>query len=145
MDQMPTLQEHGTRGRNAVLAGDLENLRTKLGLTRSGMAELLAMSPITYTKCEQPEYAGKMNASTAERLGRFVWLAGLQLYDLEQLGHSLDEMMPLPMVATVTGLPQELLMKWHRSGAIATEDLGILGLWIYRSDLHLIGEVAGNS
>ena len=140
MGQMPTLQEHEARGRELVLREELRDLRDTLGLTRSAMAELLSMSPVTYTKCEKPEYSGKMWTTTAERLGRFAWLAEKQLDELSEHGIIIDQLMPLPVVATVSGLPQELLMKWHRDGVIATEDLGILGLWIYREDLHLIGE-----
>lgn len=141
MRQMPTLTQHEYEGRELVLKGRLEDLRDRLGLTRSAMAQLLGMSPVTYTKCERrPDYAGSMWSNTAERLGRFSWLARIQLEQLETEGVDLAQLMPLPVVATMSGIPQEVLMKWHREGAIATEDLGILGLWIYREDLHLIGE-----
>lgn len=140
MSRMPTLQEHEARGRNAVLNGHLQDLRKKIGLTRSAMAELLSMSPVTYSRCELPSYAGVMWKTTAERLGRFVWLAEQQVAELEDDGLKLDDLIPLPVIATLAGLPQELLMKWHRDGVIACEDLGILGLWVHREDLVTIGE-----
>jgi DNA-binding XRE family transcriptional regulator len=132
---MPTLTEHEHEGRRLVLNGQLEDLRDKLGLTRSGMAELLNMSPMTYTKCERDsEHAGNMSRATAERLGRFSWLAEMQLLQLQDEGIDLAQLIPLPIVASTYGLPQEVLMSWHRTGVISAEDLGILGLWIYRQD-----------
>lgn len=142
MGQMPTLQEHEATGRNAVLYGQLQLMRDELGFSRSAMADLLSISPVTYIRCEgDPSYSGAMWRSTAERLGRFMWLAERQLDLLEDEGIHLGDLMPLSEVATVSGMPQEVLMKWHREGVIATEDLGILGLWMYREDLHLVGEV----
>jgi hypothetical protein len=104
------------------------------------MAQLLSMSPVTYIKCEEPKHAGQMWANTAEKLGRFYWLAELTLLDLEHVDIHLDQLMSMPMVASMSGIPPEVLMKWHRDGVIATEDLGILGLWVYRTDLEHIGE-----
>lgn len=140
MGQMPTIAVHEATGREVVLYGRLQYLRDRLGLTKSAMATLMSLSPQTYTKCEDPGYAGKMWNSTAERVGRYYWLIHLQLDQLELDGVELDQLLPLPVVAQYSGMPQEILMKWYRDGVIAAEDLGVLGLWIYRDDLDKIGE-----
>lgn len=138
---MRTLQQHETVGRETVMYGQLATLRDKLGLSRSGMAEILMMSPVTYNRCEDdPSSAGKMWRSTAERLGRFVWLAEQTLDRLRDDGIDLTQLMHLPIVATTYGLPQEVLLHWYRSGVIEAEDLGILGLWVHKGDLHLVEE-----
>lgn len=141
MVQMPTIQTHEATGRDIVLYGRLQDLRDRLGLTMSAMATLLSMSPITYKACEDPQYAGRLNRSTAERLGRYYWLIHRQLDLLAEDSISLDDLLPMSVVARTSGLPQEVLMRWHRDGVIATEDLGVLGLWVYRDDLEKIGEV----
>lgn len=141
MGQMPTLLEHEAVGREIVLYGRLLDLRQRLDLTRSAMAELLLMSQVTYNRLEaEPEYAGRMWKSTAEKLGRFVWLAWLTIDRLQDDGIDISTLMPMSTVAVLAGLPQELLLKWHRTGAILAEDLGILGLWVHRDELHLIWE-----
>lgn len=138
---MRTPQMHEMAGREAVMYGQLATLRQKLGLTRSGMAEILMMSPVTYNRCEdEPRSAGRMWRSTAERLGRFTWLAEQTLDRLAADGVDMAQLTHLPTVATTYGLPQEVLLRWYRSGAIHAEDLGILGLWIHKQDLHLVEE-----
>lgn len=139
MRRLPS--EHADYGRNLVWTGDLAKLRARLGLAPTAVAAMLHMSPVTYKRCEtQPSSAGSMWTSTAERLGRFAYLAERTLADLESEGIRLDEMVPLHIVATTHGLPQEVLLSWYRLGAIQAEDLGILGLWIHKEDLHLVRE-----
>jgi hypothetical protein len=138
---MRTEQQHEMAGRNAVLEGRLGPLRAELGLTRSGMAEILLMSPVTYNRCEDdPTSAGRMWQTTATRLGRFLYLAERTVLRLRMDGVDITKLVHLPAVATMYGLPQEVLLSWYRSGEIAAEDLGILGLWIHKSDLYLVEE-----
>lgn len=138
--QVKTPQEHTTHGRTLVSTGGLTQLRERLGLTRSAMAELLHMSPVTYIRCEDPGTAFKMWASTAERLGRFAYLARITMERLESEGIYLSELTPLHIVARDYAFPQELLLSWFREGCLLAEDLGILGVWIRKADLWQLQE-----
>lgn len=137
---MPTVDQHVSHGRNLILTGGLAILRYRLGLTRSAMAEMLHMSPITYNKCEDRDMAGRVWASTAERLGRFCWLAENHLERLHQEGIEVSQLSPLHVLATQYGLPQELILSWYRSGELPAVDLGVLGLWLHKEDEHLLLE-----
>lgn len=140
---MRTPLEHVDHGRDLVWTGDLAQLRARLGFTRSAMADLLHMSPLTYNRCEDdPNSADRMWASTAERLGRFAYLAERTLSELEGEGVTLAELTPLHMVAMNHGLPQEVMLRWYRNGIIRGVDLGVLGMWIHKDDLYLLSEAA---
>lgn len=140
---MRSPSEHAESGRQLVATGGLLLLRQRLGLSRSAMSVLLHMAQLTYTRCERrPESADRMWQSTAERLGRFAYLTDRTLSELAEEGVTLKDLTPMHVVATTYGLPQEVLLTWYRRGVIHAEDLGILGLWIHRDDLHYLREVA---
>lgn len=140
---MRTPSEHAARGRQLVADGELQQVRLSLGLSRSAMAVLLHMAQLTYNRCERrPESADRMWESTAQRLGRFVYLAELTLTELEHEGVDLKDLTPLHVLATTHGLPQEVMLKWYREGVIHAEDLGILGLWVHKDDLHFLRQAA---
>jgi hypothetical protein len=40
------------------------------------------------------------------------------------------------MVATLCGIPQELLLRWYRDGTFEAVDLGILGLWVTKDEMR---------
>ncbi len=138
---MKTPQEHEQSGRALVASGDIVKLRERLRLTRSAMAEMLHMSTVTYYRCEdEPQSASRMWRSTAARLGRFAYLAEITLAELATENVRVQDLTPLHMVAVQYGMPQEVLLHWYRNGTIHAEDLGILGLWIHRDDLHYLQE-----
>jgi len=140
---MPTVEDHVDAGRSLVGSGELRELRHRIGLTRLAMSEMLHMSPLTYTKLEESAGASeRMWSSTAERLGRFEYLAELTLSELLTEGIQLDDLTPLHIVATQQGLPQELILKWYREGKLPAYDLGILGLWIGKDDIHYLRAAA---
>lgn len=140
---MPSQDDHVDAGRDLVQYSWLVVLRQRLGFTRSAMAEMLHMSPVTYNRCEdEPDSAGRMWKSTAERLGRFAWLAEKTLNELSNENVELSDLTPLHVVATTYGLPQEVMLQWYRRGIIRADDLGILGLWIHKDDEHFLREVA---
>lgn len=138
---MPTVADHVTYGRNLVGSGQLVRLRHRIGLTRSAMANLLHMSPITYKRMEEDQTIhSRMWESTAERVGRFAYLAETTLDDLREENVPLDDLSPLHVIATNHGLPQELMLQWFRAGKLPAYDLGILGLWIHKDDVHYLRE-----
>lgn len=125
-------------GRTVVADGLLRELREDLGLTRAAMAELLHTSPITYATWENRPTTVRLWPSTAERIGRFYSGAQTVISQLEGEGIHLKNLLPLHLAATQLGLPQELILKWFREGRFEAVDLGILGLWIERDDMHLL-------
>jgi hypothetical protein len=136
---MPTVDDHVVAGRALVETGDLVALRHRLGFTRTAMANVLHMSPSAYNKLEDADGAWeRMWTSTAERLGRFEFLAEMTLKELAAEGVTLDDLSPLHVMATQHGLPQELMLKWFRDGRLPAWDLGILGLWIHKDDVHYL-------
>ena len=53
-------------------------------------------------------------------------------------GLNIDNLMPVHMVSTKLGVGQEVLLKRYREGAFNAEDLGMLGLWLYRDELEFV-------
>ena len=132
---------HVETGRQLVADGGLVRLRKELGFTRTAMSEMLCIAPLTYTRWEsQPDTSSRMWEESAARLGRFAIVANRTLSDLRETGIKLNDMLPLHMVAMELGMPQELILQWYRDKKIHATDLGILGLWIYKSELHLLRE-----
>jgi hypothetical protein len=139
INQMKTPAEHEQAGRDLVVTRNLVKLRNRLGFTRTAMAELLDLSPITYYRCEdQPLIGHRIWRTTAVRLGRFAYLAEITLRELEYMGTPIQALTPLRQVAVETGWTQEVLFNWYREEKITCWDLGILGLWVHDEDLHLI-------
>lgn len=127
-------------GREVVLSGRLGQLRAVLGLSHSAMAELLNTSNSVYKTWElNPPH--RMWGSTAARIGRFYANAQRQVEDLLNHEIPIDELMPLFAAASALGVAQELLLKHYRAEKFHAEDLGILGLWIYRDELQDIGKM----
>lgn len=123
-------------GRDIVADGRLKELRVKLGLTRSAMAELLHTSTVTYTTWENKPGVN-LWPETAERLGRFYYNACTELaYVYETLQVEVSDLMPFYLASTALGIPQELLLMRYRNGDFVAEDLGILGLWVHRDVLN---------
>lgn len=131
---MSSPTESAARGREAIANGELKQLRDRLGLTRTAMAELLHTSLVTYTTWEVRPTV-RVWPSTAERVGRFITQAAIVL---NQLDEDLGDLIPFYVAATHAGLPQEILLRWYREGQIQAVDLGILGPWLHREDLAKI-------
>lgn len=122
-------------GRRVVETGALQLLRDSLGLSRRVMAEYLHVSFPTYARWEDVT-STQLRQETAARVGRFYQAALRELAILEDEAIQLRELMPLHEAARVLGIPQEVLLRRHRSGEFEGEDLGILGLWLRRSDVE---------
>lgn len=129
---MPSTSPAALRGREAVANGELKQLRERLGMTRTAMAEMLHTSVYTYTSWERRGAEVRLWPSTAERIGRFVTSAQQVL---DELGEDLVELIPFYVAATYSGIPQEILLRWYREGQVPAVDMGILGLWIHKDDL----------
>lgn len=120
-------------GRWAVSSGKLRELREAIGLTRYAMAELLQVAWPTYSNWESRPV--NLRRETAGRVGRFFHVAVHELEILQQNGIDIRGMVPFHVVATMLGIPQEQLLYRYRNGEFEATDLGILGLWMFQSDL----------
>lgn len=141
-DLMDIHTKYELKGRSLVGSGELTKFRESLGFTRSAMAEMLHTAPATYKAWETNDNGNEMWAATAERLGRFYYSATETVRQLQADGISIQDLIPFHVAATMHGLPQELLMKWYRDGLVEAEDLGVLGLWMHKEDLHQLKEAA---
>jgi DNA-binding XRE family transcriptional regulator len=131
---LPDHDEAVALGRAVVADGRLRKLRERLGITRSAMAELVHTNMVTYTDWERrPEV--NLRPVTAERVGRFFHVAEQEMTLLEEAGFNPDDMVPFHVVATLLGIPQELLLQWYRDGRFVALDAGILGLWVDKKEL----------
>lgn len=126
-------------GRRVVSDGSLMQLRAKLGLSRNMMSELLHTSPITYSSWERKPNI-RLWPATALRIGRFYQQV---LKAIEETDAPFDKLLPFHMAATFLGVPQEFLLAKYRLGEVNGVDLGILGLWMWRTDLKQFGEDTG--
>lgn len=118
-------------------AQELQRLRSKLGLTRHAMAELLYTTGQTYQSWE----AGAQPRSQARsRIAKFLDSAWDQLDTLALAGIEVDNYTPLNLAASHLGVPHETLFHAYRDGGFQGKDLGILGIWVKREDLEQIME-----
>lgn len=102
------------------------------------MAELLNVSPKTYAHWENNPNVN-LKPSMAQAVGKFYEQTERLMEDLPI---PLDQLIPFHIVATLRGIPQELLLARYRDGTIEGVDLGVLGLWGYRDDLEKFEEDA---
>ena len=127
-------------GYRAVQLGQLGKMRERLGLSRNAMSDLLYTSPQTYNTWE--DYPGtRIRPETAMKVGRFMLHSKKQLAVLREHKINLKKLMPLHDVAGQLGVSHELLIRRYREGLFQAEDLGLLGLWVYRADLDKVAEV----
>ena len=126
-------------GRAVVADGRLVELRQQLGITRSAMSEMLFTNLMTYADWERhPDK--NLRPATAARVGRFYAAATEQLSLLSEDGLQVQNLVPFHVVATLLGIPQELLLQWYRDERLEAVDLGILGLWVEKPTLRRLRE-----
>jgi hypothetical protein len=127
-------------GYRAVRLGQLGKMRERLGLSRNAMSDLLYTSPQTYNTWE--DYPGtRIRPETAMKVGRFMLHSKKQLAVLREHKIRLQKLMPLHDVAGQLGVSHELLIRRYREGLFEAEDLGLLGLWVYRADLDAVASI----
>lgn len=133
MEAMLSREELEKIGRDVIATGKLKALRQHLGLSCSYMSELLGVSSIAYRSWEsRPDV--RLWQNTAIRVGRWYDSVLDQLDHLDVVDEPLRNLIPLQMAAPLLGLPQEVLLRRYRDGEFDAVDLGLLGLWLHRSD-----------
>ena len=120
-------------GRAVVADGRLKILRKTLGLTKNAMAEMLNTAWPTYSAWE--ERSVTLRPETAARVGRFYAQATGELDLLHEIDVEVKNLVPFHVVATLLGIPQEQLLHRYRNNVFEGVDLGILGLWVRKSEL----------
>lgn len=131
---LPTPDEAAELGRAVVADGRLKEFRERLGITRNAMSELLYVNMRSYTDWEtRPDV--KLRQATAQRIGRFYFTAHQELELLDEWGLNTEELVPFNVMATLLGVPNEVLLQWYREERFEAVDAGILGLWVHRSDI----------
>lgn len=131
---IPDTQQAIELGRAVVADGRLKALRERLGITRSAMSELLYTNMVTYADWERRPHV-KLRPATAERVGRFYHLAIQELDMLEEMGLDSNQLVPFHVVATLLGMPREVLLSWLREEKFTAVEAGILGLWVEKREL----------
>jgi len=137
---LSSVEEQIEHGRTVVTDGGLRMLRERLGLTRGAIADMLQTDVVTYTGWEKrPDTA--LWRATAARIGRFHVAAWRALGKLEEIEMDINLLHPLHVAASVTGVPQEVLLQWYREDRLPGEDLGVLGVWLYRDNLGEVNQI----
>jgi DNA-binding XRE family transcriptional regulator len=124
-------------GHTVVVRQKLRDLRNILGISRTSMADLLHTSRVIYNHWEDSPSVN-LRVDSAERIGRFYRHATAQLAALSNDGIKIAELIPVHLVSTQLGVGQEVLLKRYRQGMFNAEDLGLLGLWLYRDELTAV-------
>lgn len=131
-------EELAVLGRSVVSQGLLQPLRDGLGLTLTAMANLIGTNPVTYASWEDRHDSVTLWDATAVRVGRFYQLTMRQLDLIAEAEVLMNELIPLTALASRLGVSQAFLLKRYREHAYEAEDLGILGLWVYKIDIPRI-------
>lgn len=127
-------------GRSIVAQGLLRPMREGLGLTRTAMANLIGTNPVTYATWEERHDCVDIWDTTAIRVARFYRLTMRQMDMLLDDGIEVGDLIPLTGLASRLGVSQAFLLKRYREHAFEAEDLGILGLWVYKVEVPRIAQ-----
>ena len=125
-------------GREMIIRGDLWTLQKQFGLSRTALAALLEVSPLTVKAWQHRKAIDRVWRDIAARVYNLVTQGNLVQADLARSSIKIRTLMPLHSAAEQCGLPQEVIGRWVREERIRAEDLGLLGLWLYREDLAAI-------
>lgn len=121
-------------GKQVVVKQKLVRLREGLNLSRNAMAELLNVSPITYTSWEVNPKT-RLWPQTARKIAAFYQAATNEISIYGGI-RRFKNLVPFHLLATMCGIPHELLLRWYREGMFEAVDLGVLGLWVSRSEIN---------
>lgn len=126
----PTRAELIRLGMISTVGGDLRRLRDKVHLSRNAQARLMEVTPDALKRWED---AGQgMNSESALRVGEWVWAAERAIADLEASGVNMAELVPLSTACQHLSMSAEDVAAKCRTAALRCEDLGVLGVYVYR-------------
>lgn len=133
----PTRADLIQLGLTATLSGDLRRLREKVHLSRNAQAHLMEVTPDALKRWEEAEQG--MNRASALRVGEWYWAAERAIDDAVSGGIDLDQLVPLATAAQHLAMPAEEILKKCQTRDLRCEDLGVLGVYIYRSYIPSLG------
>lgn len=136
---MPRNADMAVLGRAVVRDGRLGQLQARIQFSHSMMAELLYVAPGTYKQWITNPGTQLWHA-TAEKVGRFYSAALNVIAVVRRDGIDIDTMMPLHHAAMNLGTPLEVMLTWFNEYRIDGADLGLLGVWVYTSEVARIKE-----
>lgn len=122
-------------GYRVVLGGELATIRKKTRLSRNAQAHLIGVDPESLGKWESLNRA--MNIETALRIGEWYWAAKNLIEHMDDSNPPQDfaELVPLSRAAQYMGIGQTELEYLANDGNVKSEILGVLGRFIYRSEI----------
>lgn len=123
-------------GYRVVLNGELAALRDTVRLSRNAQAKLMEVDPESLGKWENLDRA--MNIESALRIGEWFWAARTVIEQMaENDPHlSFDDLLPASRAAQYMGVGQADLEELAMRRKVESEDLGVLGTFIYRSEIR---------
>lgn len=124
-------------GYEVVLRGELAALRDKLRMTRNAQARLIGVEGESLRKWETLDRA--MNIETALRIGEWFWGAKKTIEHMTDKHPtvSFDKLIPISRAAQYMGIPQNELETLANDGEVRAENLGVLGVFIYRTEMSV--------
>lgn len=124
-------------GLDATLSGDLRRLREKVHLSRNAQALLMEVTPDALKRWEEAEQG--MNRQSALRVGEWFWAAQEAVKAAEADGVDLDQLVPLSTACQHLAMSAEEVQAKCQTKDLRCEDLGVLGLYIYRTHIPSLG------
>lgn len=127
----PTRTELAQLGILSTMDGTLRDLRERVQLSRNAQAHLIDVTPDALRRWEEGEQG--MNHASAIKVGEWVWAARRALADAEAHGVELAELVPLTTASQYLSLSADEITEKCQAGVLRCEDLGVLGVYVYRS------------
>lgn len=131
--------EQAEEGRQAIANGELQHLKELYNLSWAVLATLIKVDATALKQWT----AGKRIPSHehAKKVG--AWMLEVQdTIDTTTLAYSPDDLAPLSVASQVLGMSYATVLRKCQERELTCVDLGALGVYILKSDLRILKEVA---
>lgn len=129
---IPTRDDLVKLGLNAVFHGQLSDMRKVTGLSRAGMADLIGVTSEALREWEA--LRRMMTIPTALRVGEWFWAAE-KVIDNDGKPIDFRWLMPGSGACMMFNVPTEKLREYLEWKSLDFEDLGVLGIFVYRDQI----------
>jgi transcriptional regulator with XRE-family HTH domain len=119
-------------GQDYFFFGDLSRYRTRLGLSKAGLAEILGVSVYTLYRWEGWGMLTKLTPRNEAAVAQFIKAAQAALMEFPDFA---DKFMTFAQAAQYRGVTNEYLLQLYREDSLffdEVEDFGELGLFVRR-------------
>lgn len=129
---IPTRDDLVKLGLNAAFHGQLSDMRKVTGLSRAGMADLIGVTSEALREWEALRRT--MTLATALRVGEWFWAAEKVI---DNAGDPIDFSLLIPGAGAcmMLNVPADELREHLRYKGLDHEDLGVLGVFVYRDQI----------